>query len=112
MENSKKTFIAGINADDSFFAHTEADNLDALNVRVVSSSEGKAGSISNIDGTRHIPKKLSGISKVIGSYEDNTTNDVFYFVLDTSKNTSMITIDTNAIYATAGRKVSTVSKLI
>lgn len=90
MENSKKTFIAGINADDSFFAHTEADNLDALNVRVVSSSEGKAGSISNVNGTRKIPKTISHNSKVIGSYEDDTTNDVFYFVVDTSNNTSSI----------------------
>lgn len=84
MENSKKTFIAGINADDSFFAHTGQDNLDALNVRVVSSSEGKAGSISNVNGTRYIPnaRDLSSKSKCIGTYEDPTTNNVFYFIVD------------------------------
>ena len=84
MENSKKTFIAGINADDSFFAHTGQDNLDALNVRVVSSSEGKAGSISNVNGTRNIPNSqdLSRSTKCIGTYEDPTTNNIFYFLVD------------------------------
>ena len=89
MENSKKTFIAGINADDSFFAHTGQDNLDALNVRVVSSSEGKAGSISNVNGTRYIPnaRDLSSKSKCIGTYEDPTTNNVFYFIVDENSTT-------------------------
>jgi hypothetical protein len=91
MENSKKTFIAGINADDSFFAHTEADNLDALNVRVVSSSEGKAGSISNVNGTRLVPNYQSFYNvKVVGSYEDFTTNNVFYFLVNKDNNVSTI----------------------
>lgn len=89
MENSKKTFIAGINSDDSFFAHTGQDNLDALNVRVVSSSEGKAGSISNVNGTRYIPNSqdLSRKTKCIGTYEDPTTNNVFYFLVDEDSTT-------------------------
>ena len=89
MENSKKTFIAGINADDSFFAHTGQDNLDALNVRVVSSSEGKAGSISNVNGTRYIPHSQSFPSKTkcIGTHEDPTTNNVFYFLVDDNAQT-------------------------
>jgi hypothetical protein len=91
MENSKKTFIAGINADDSFFAHTEADNLDALNVRVVSSSEGKAGSISNVNGTRLVPNYQSfNDVKVVGSYEDSTSNNVFYFLANKNNNASVI----------------------
>ena len=83
MENTKKTFIAGLNADDSHFAQTGQDNLDALNARVVTSSEGKAGSLSNVDGTTLIPNNQSFTSdtKVIGSYEDPTTNDIFYFMV-------------------------------
>ena len=48
MNNAKKTFISGLNHDASFFAHTKEDNLDALNARVISSSDGKSGSLSNI----------------------------------------------------------------
>tara|TARA_R110002049_G_scaffold76993_10_gene197333 strand:- start:5181 stop:10421 length:5241 start_codon:yes stop_codon:yes gene_type:complete len=83
MENTKKTFIAGLNTDDSKFAQTGQDNLDALNARVVTSAEGKAGSLSNVDGTRFIPnyQSFSRDTKVIGSYEDPTTNDVFYFLV-------------------------------
>ena len=86
MENSKKTFIAGINTDDSFFAHTGEDNLDALNARVISSSEGKSGSLSNVNGTTKIPnsQSFSTDTKVIGSYEDPTTNNIFYFLINTS----------------------------
>ena len=91
MENSKKTFIAGINTDDSFFALTAQDNLDALNSRVVTSSEGKAGSISNVDGTRKIPNYNSfKNTKVIGSYEDATSNNVFYFLVNTESGNSSI----------------------
>ena len=83
MENTKKTFIAGLNTDDSKFAQTGQDNLDALNARVVSSAEGKAGSLSNVDGTRRIinNQSFSQDTKVIGSYEDPTTNDIFYFLV-------------------------------
>jgi len=83
MENTKKTFIAGLNTDDSIFAQTGQDNLDALNARVVSSAEGKAGSLSNVDGTRRIinNQSFSQDTKVIGSYEDPTTNDIFYFLV-------------------------------
>ena len=88
MQNSKKTFIAGLNSDDSFFAHKAEDNVDALNARVISSSEGKSGSLSNIVGNRLIqnPELLfgGGDNKVIGTYEDPTTNNVFYFVTKTS----------------------------
>ena len=81
MENAKKTFIAGINTDDSFFTLKGEDNVDALNIRVVSSSEGKSGSLSDVDGTREIPNPFPFRNvKVIGSYEDPTSNDIFYFV--------------------------------
>ena len=84
MENSKKTFIAGLNSDDAFFAHKQDDNVDALNARVISSSEGKSGSLSNIVGNRLIPNPSlligGGDDKVIGTHEDPTTNNVFYFV--------------------------------
>lgn len=84
MQNSKKTFIAGLNSDDAFFAHKPDDNVDALNARVISSSEGKSGSLSNIAGNRLVPNPAllygGGDNKVIGTHEDPTTNNVFYFV--------------------------------
>ena len=87
MQNSKKTFIAGLNSDDSYFAHKPDDNVDALNVRVMSSSEGKSGSLSNIIGNREVTNSGllfgGGDNKVIGSLEDPTTNNVFYFVCKT-----------------------------
>ena len=83
MENTKKTFIAGLNTDDSNFAHTGEDNLDALNARVISSSEGKSGSLSNVNGTTKIPNyQVNQDTKVIGSYEDPTTNNIFYFLIN------------------------------
>lgn len=92
MENTKKTFIAGLNTDDSKFAQTGQDNLDALNARVVTSAEGKAGSLSNVDGTRKIinNQSFSRETKVIGSYEDPTTNDVFYFLVLNDTGASVI----------------------
>ena len=86
MENTKKTFIAGLNTDDSNFAHTGQDNLDALNARVISSSEGKSGSLSNVNGTRKIfnNQSFSSDTKVIGSYEDPTTNNIFYFLINSA----------------------------
>ncbi|MAN64658.1 MAG: hypothetical protein CMI60_22225, partial [Parvibaculum sp.] len=81
MNNAKKTFISGLNADDSFFSHTKEDNLDALNARVITSKEGKAGSVSNIIGNRLITNDslIPSGSKVIGVYEDPTSNNIFYF---------------------------------
>ena len=81
MNNAKKTFISGLNHDASFFAHTKEDNLDALNARVISSSDGKSGSLSNIDGNRKINNLLNNKgSSVVGSLEDALTNDIYYFV--------------------------------
>lgn len=91
MENTKKTFIAGLNTDDSNFAHTGQDNLDALNARVISSSEGKSGSLSNVNGTTKIPNyQVNQDTKVIGSYEDPTTNNIFYFLINTVTSVSAI----------------------
>ena len=86
MNNAKKTFISGLNADDSFFSHKKEDNLDALNARVITSKEGKAGSVSNISGNRLITNTniVPAGSKVIGVHEDPTTNNVFYFTTNTN----------------------------
>jgi len=103
MEKTKKTFIAGINTDDSIFAQTGQDNLDALNARVMSSSEGKAGSLSNVNGTTKVPNNQSFASntKVIGSYEDPTTNNIFYFMVHGTNSSSSIycyKAESDAIY--------------
>jgi hypothetical protein len=86
MNNAKKTFISGLNADDSFFSHKKEDNLDALNARVITSKEGKAGSVSNIVGNRLITNTniVPAGSKVIGVHEDPTTNNIFYFTTNTN----------------------------
>lgn len=100
MQNSKKTFIAGLNTDDAFFAHKPDDNVDALNARVISSSEGKSGSLSNIDGNRLISNTGllygGGDNKVVGTHEDPTTNNVFYFVTKTSGYSYIFMYDSDA----------------
>ena len=103
MNNAKKTFISGLNHDASFFAHTREDNLDALNARVITSAEGKAGSLSNIEGNRKINNLLAEKdSRVIGSFEDPITNDVYYFTVSSaSSSPSKIYVyknSANAIY--------------
>ena len=81
MNNAKKTFISGLNADGSFFTHKKDDNVDALNARVVISSEGKSGSLSNILGNREVTNSiLPTNAKVVGSFEDPNTNDIYFFV--------------------------------
>lgn len=80
MNNAKKTFISGLNADASNFAHKKEDLVDALNARVILSSEGKSGSLSNITGNRLISNPyLESDSKVVGSFEDVSNNDIYYF---------------------------------
>lgn len=100
MQNSKKTFIAGLNTDDSFFAHKQDDHVDAMNARVVTSAEGKSGSLSNITGNRLVTNTglLFGIGdhKVVGTHEDATTNDVFYFVVKEGGYSYIFVYKTNA----------------
>ena len=103
MNNAKKTFISGLNHDASFFAHTKEDNLDALNARVISSADGKSGSLSNIDGNRKISNSLiEKDAQVVGSFEDPLTNDVYFFTVSSaSSNPSKIFVydnSANAIY--------------
>lgn len=85
MNRSKKTFITGLNFDDSFYAHRKEDTIDALNAKVVTSDEGKAGSLSNVFGNRLISNQFLdrfAFPKVIGTYEDSNTNDLYYFIKD------------------------------
>ena len=85
MNRSKKTFLTGLNFDDSFYAHRKEDTIDALNAKVVTSDEGKAGSLSNVFGNRLISNQFLdrfAFPKVIGTYEDSNTNDLYYFIKD------------------------------
>lgn len=85
MNRSKKTFLTGLNFDDSFYAHRKEDTIDALNAKVVTSDEGKAGSLSNVFGNRLVSNQFLdrfAFPKVIGTYEDSNTNDLYYFIKD------------------------------
>lgn len=83
MENAKKTFISGLNSDDSIFALKQDDHINAENIRVVTSSNGKAGSVSNVDGTTSIVNGYNLQDAIcIGSYEDQKTNDIYFFVIE------------------------------
>ena len=83
MENAKKTFISGLNSDDSIFALKQDDHINAENIRVVTSSSGKAGSVSNVDGTTSIVNGYNLQDAIcIGSYEDQKTNDIYFFVIE------------------------------
>lgn len=78
--NTKKIFTGGINQDDAHILLKENEYLNALNVRVVTSRDGKVGFVSSIEGTTQINVLLpSGTNKTIGVCEDSRRLRVFFF---------------------------------
>lgn len=78
--NTKKIFTGGINQDDAHIILKENEYLNALNVRVVTSRDGKVGFVSNIEGNTAKSVTLpSGINKTIGVCEDSRLLRLFFF---------------------------------
>ena len=78
--NTKKIFTGGINQDDAHIILKENEYLNALNVRVVTSRDGKVGFVSTIEGTTQKSVTLpTGTNKTIGVCEDSRRLRLFFF---------------------------------
>lgn len=78
--NTKKIFTGGINQDDAHIILKENEYLNALNVRVVTSKDGKVGFVSTIEGNTLKPVTLpTGTNTTIGVCEDTPRLRLFFF---------------------------------
>lgn len=78
--NTKKIFTGGINQDDAHIILKENEYLNALNVRVVTSKDGKVGFVSTIEGNTLKPVTLpAGTNTTIGVCEDTPRLRLFFF---------------------------------
>ena len=88
MAQDKKVFAGGgMDMDTAEQLVAPNDYRYALNCRILSSDEDNVGIVENIKGNEQLNNLLSSDNlnryKIIGSYEDKTTDSLFYFVRDT-----------------------------
>ncbi len=55
MAQDKRTFLGGMNKDVDTRLIKNPDYIDALNIRVASSTDGTIGSVENIEGNKEVP---------------------------------------------------------
>ena len=74
--------LLGVNADDSYKVHTQADAVSMVNTRIVDFIEGDTGDIQNVLGNTYIANSSleSGINTCIGALPFERDNKVFFFV--------------------------------
>ena len=78
--NTKKIFTGGINQDDAHILIKENEYLNALNVRIVTSENGKVGFVSNVEGnTIKDFTAPAGVNTTIGVCEDHSRLRLFFF---------------------------------
>lgn len=83
---NKKIFLGGANQDDAYVLIDKSEYLNALNMRFATSENGRAGQLSNIEGTilkNRAPTARfvlpNGINETVGAYEDTPNRRVFFF---------------------------------
>lgn len=87
MYNIRKIFTGGINADDDLPFVDRSQYLNAENVRVFNTSEGKSGRIEPIKGNLSISNELPGGDCVcIGGCQDESGDRIFYFIFNSNGN--------------------------
>lgn len=74
--------LLGVNADDSYKVHTQADAASMVNTRIVDFIEGDTGDIQNVLGNTEISNTLleTGINTCIGAVSFERDNKIFFFV--------------------------------
>lgn len=96
----KKIFTGKLNTDDSYLVMPENDFINAENVRVLSSRQGAAGAVTNVEGDREVSYAPitadTQLNQVIGSCEDRANNRVYYFVYAVSGNHMILSYDHSA----------------
>mgnify|MGYP001441183621 CR=1 FL=1 len=59
MAQDKRTFLGGMNKDVDTRLIKNPDYIDALNIRVASSTDGTIGAVENIEGNKEVPFEFS-----------------------------------------------------
>ena len=73
----------GVNADDSFKAHSSADAVSMVNTTSIDLINGEIGDIQNVLGNAEIPITLAtGAPVVIGGVSDELNKKLYFLVLD------------------------------
>lgn len=73
----------GVNADDSFKAHSNADAVSMVNTTSIDLVNGEIGDIQNVLGNAEIPITLAtGAPVVIGGVSDELNKKLYFLVLD------------------------------
>ena len=84
MAQDKRTFMGGMNKDVDIRLIKNPDYINALNVRVVSSTDGTIGSLENIEGNEEVPFNFYSTDQDVhfvndnGLYEQINPSTVFY----------------------------------
>src|SRR3990167_3754489 len=102
MPLEKHIFTTGQNQDDEERIIPPSSYRFALNIRSMSSDGQNIGAIESVRGNTIVTYALpsgTGINKVIGSYDDKTSNKVYYFVFNSLQQHSILeyTVSTNTI---------------
>jgi hypothetical protein len=84
MAQDKRTFMGGMNKDVDVRLIKNPDYINALNVRVISSTDGTIGSLENIEGNEEVPFNFYSTDQDVhfindnGLYEQINPSTVFY----------------------------------
>ena len=79
----KRTFEQGLNTDDNDFVIKPGQYRNAINMRILTSADGKTGGIENVRGNQAVGDATalgSGTNIVIGTYEDEKNGRTYDFV--------------------------------
>lgn len=83
MNTEEKIFTGGLNTDDSYFALKPNQYRNAINVRMLSTQNGKAMSVQNTVGNKAVGDTTAlgtGTNRCIGSYEDEKNGRLYQFI--------------------------------
>ena len=92
MPTDARLFTGRMNDDDSVAVIPSTDYRYAKNVHIIHSVDGSVARIKNLPGTEEVEFALEGTAgtQVVGSYEDEERNRVFYFVKATTGNDEIL----------------------
>ena len=80
MNNHRKIFSEGLNADDDFSAIGKGQWVNAENIRTFTTDSGATGRIENVWGTKVLFNDMpGGLNRCIGGCEDESKNTILWF---------------------------------
>lgn len=94
MAIERKQFTGGLNSDTEDRLVPNGDYRYALNCRLSKSDGSNEGSVENTKGNSLVNFKLpEGINRVIGSFDNISTNKVFFFLFNNYRNHTIYEYD-------------------